>query len=464
MQSGSFLDRVKIYLTAGKGGDGCLSFRREKFIEFGGPNGGCGGKGGDIILKAEQNLTTLLELAYNPHIEAQNGEKGGTYNKTGRAGEDKYVLVPCGTLVKKDGQIIADLTRPGQEFLVAKGGMGGRGNQSFKTRNNTAPHIAENGQPGEEVTLILELKVLADLGLVGFPNAGKSTFLSRISAARPRIADYPFTTLNPNLGITLHKGLSFATADIPGIIEGASEGKGLGTQFLKHIERTRVLLHLVDPEGFDGMSAEKSVKVIENELKTFDKKLFEKPRILVVNKMDLPAAQKAYETLKKKFKKHKVMLMSAATGEGVNKVLDEVVKILAATPVEPPLVEEKTAAVHKVEPIFSISRDEEDIIHITGKKVEEFIAMTNFSQPEAVARLRGIFKKIGLEKALGKFGVQDGDTLVVGGKEFEWNGDFDNEAPTAPEHAGYKRRATKQERLDKRKARRQAKRQAAQEE
>ena len=303
MQSGSFLDRVKIYLTAGKGGDGCLSFRREKFIEFGGPNGGCGGKGGDIILKAEPNLTTLLELAYNPHNEAQNGEKGGTYNKTGRAGENKYVLVPCGTLVKKDGQTIADLTRPGQEFLVAKGGMGGRGNQSFKTRNNTAPHIAENGQPGEEVTLILELKVLADLGLVGFPNAGKSTFLSRISAARPRIADYPFTTLNPNLGITLHKGLSFATADIPGIIEGASEGKGLGTQFLKHIERTRVLLHLVDPDGFDGMSAEKSVKVIENELKTFDKKLFEKPRILVVNKMDLPAAQKAYETLKKKFKK-----------------------------------------------------------------------------------------------------------------------------------------------------------------
>ena len=457
MQSGSFLDRVKIYVTAGKGGDGCLSFRREKFIEFGGPNGGCGGKGGDVILQAESNLTTLLELAYNPHIEAQNGEKGGTYNKTGRAGEDKIIRVPCGTLVKKDGTIIADLTKPGQQFTVAKGGMGGRGNQSFKTRNNTAPHIAENGQPGEEVTLILELKVLADLGLVGFPNAGKSTFLSRISAARPRIADYPFTTLNPNLGITLHKGISFATADIPGIIEGASEGKGLGFQFLKHIERTRVLLHLVDPTGFDGMSAEQSVKVIENELKTFDKKLFAKPRIIVVNKMDLPEAQKAYKAIAKKYKKFKVMLMSAATGEGVQKVLDEVVKILAATPVKVFVPEEKAAVVHKVEPIFTIERDENDIIHISGKKVVEFIAMTNFAQPEAVTRLKGIFKKIGLEKALLKYGVQDGDTLIVGGKEFEWNGNFDEEAPTSPEHEGYKRRETKAERLAKRKARREGK-------
>lgn len=457
MQSGSFLDRVKIYITAGKGGDGCLSFRREKFIEFGGPNGGCGGKGGDIILQADPNLTTLLELAYNPHIEAQNGEKGGTYNKTGRAGEDRIVRVPCGTIVRQDGEILVDLTKPGQQFVAAKGGMGGRGNQSFKTRNNTAPHIAENGQPGEEATLILELKVLADLGLVGFPNAGKSTFLSRISAARPRIADYPFTTLNPNLGVTLHKGISFATADIPGIIEGASEGKGLGHQFLKHIERTRVLLHIVDPDGFDGMSAEESIKVIEKELKAFDKKLAQKPRILAVNKLDLPSAKKTYEALKKKFKKQKVFLMSAATGEGVQAVLDEIVKILAATPVEIIAPEEKKAVVHKVEPIFTIERGDDDIIYIKGKKIEEFIAMTNFAQPEAVTRLRGIFKKIGLEKALNKQGVQDGDTLIVGGREFEWNGDLDEEAPTQPEHTGYKRRATKAERLAKRNARRKAK-------
>lgn len=458
MQSGSFLDRVKIYVTAGKGGDGCLSFRREKFIEFGGPNGGCGGKGGDVIIQAESNLTTLLELAYNPHIEAHPGEKGGSYNKTGRAGEDKIIRVPCGTIIKKDGQILADLTEQGQQFIVAKGGMGGRGNQSFKTRNNTAPRIAENGQPGEEVTLILELKVLADLGLVGFPNAGKSTFLSRISAARPKIADYPFTTLNPNLGITLHKGISFATADIPGIIEGASEGKGLGYQFLKHIERTRVLLHLVDPSGFDGMDAAESVKVIEGELKMFDKNLAKKPRIIVVNKSDVDGAQEAYEQIKKKFKKHKVMLMSAATGDGVPQVLDEVVKILSVTPVEVAKPQERTAVVHKVEPIFTITTDDAGITHIAGKKVEEFIKMTNFSQPEAVTRLRGIFKKIGLEKALLKHGVQDGDPLVVGGMEFEWNGDFDNEAPASPEHEGYKRRETKEERLAKRKARREGKR------
>lgn len=457
MQSGSFLDHVKIYITAGKGGDGCMSFRREKFIEFGGPNGGCGGKGGDVIIQGESNLTTLLELAYNPHIEAQNGEKGGTYNKTGRGGEDKIVLVPLGTLVYKDGQLLGDITEHGQQLLVAKGGMGGRGNQSFKTRNNTCPHFAELGQPGEEITLILELKVLADLGLVGFPNAGKSTFLTAISSARPRIADFPFTTLNPNLGITMHKGTSFATADIPGIIEGASEGKGLGHQFLKHIERTRVLLHLVDPNGFDDMDAAQSVKVIEKELKQFDKNLAKKPRIIVVNKADLPNAQKVYEQIAKKFKKYKVMLMSAAAGQGVKQVLDEVVKILSVTPVPVVKLEKPQAALHKVEPIFTITRDEEGIVHITGKKIDEFIAMTNFTQAEAVTRLRGIFKKIGLEKALLKAGLQDGDTLIAGGREFEWNGSLDNQAAQNPQHEGYKRRETKAERLAKRADRRKKK-------
>ena len=457
MQSGSFLDHVKIYITAGKGGDGCMSFRREKFIEFGGPNGGCGGKGGDVIIQGESNLTTLLELAYNPHIEAQNGEKGGTYNKTGRGGEDKIVLVPLGTLVYKDGQLLGDITQHGQQLLVAKGGMGGRGNQSFKTRNNTCPHFAELGQPGEEVTLILELKVLADLGLLGFPNAGKSTFLTAISSARPRIADFPFTTLNPNLGITMHKGTSFATADIPGIIEGASEGKGLGHQFLKHIERTRVLLHLVDPDGFDGLDAAASIKVIEKELKQFDKEFAKKPRIIVVNKSDLPTAQKVYEQIKKKYKKHTVMLMSAATGQGVKQVLDEVVKILSVTPVPVTQLEKPQAALHKVEPIFVIDRDEEGVVHITGKKIDEFIAMTNFTQAEAVSRLRGIFKKIGLEKALLKAGVQDGDTLIAGGREFEWNGSLDNQATQNPDHEGYKRRETKAERLAKRADRRKKK-------
>lgn len=460
MQANNFLDRVKIYVKAGKGGDGCLSFRREKFIEFGGPNGGNGGRGGDVYLQAEPNLTTLQELAYNPHIEAGNGAKGGTYNKTGEDAEDKVILVPLGTVVKQDGVTIADLTLPGQRALVARGGRGGRGNQSFKTQTNTAPRIAENGQPGEEVTLILELKVLADVGLVGFPNAGKSTFLSAVSAARPKIADYPFTTLNPNLGICTHKGKSFVVADIPGIIEGASDGKGLGHQFLKHIERTRVLVHMTDPQGFDGLDALKSIKVIEDELKNFSKELYKKPRILVINKADIEGAEKVFEKVKKKYTKMPVFLISAAAAQGIGKVLDEIIKILAKNPIVAPK-EIKTAgpAIHAVAPMFTVTRLDEDRVQISGKKIEEFISMTNFSQPEAVQRLRGIFKKIGLEKALLKEGVTDGSVIVACGKEFEWNGsEVDEEVSALPDRiGGYKRRETKAERLAKRKARRAAK-------
>ncbi|MGB2578468.1 GTP-binding protein [Elusimicrobium simillimum] len=451
----SFLDRVKIYVKAGKGGDGCLSFRREKFIEFGGPNGGNGGKGGDVYIKTERNLTTLLELAYNPHIEAQDGEKGGTYNKFGVGGEDHYIYVPCGTIVKKDGVIIADLTEEGEVLKVAEGGRGGRGNQSFKSHANTAPRISEIGQPGEEIVLYLELKVLADLGLVGFPNAGKSTFLSRVSAARPKIADYPFTTLNPNLGIAMHKKVSFAIADIPGIIEGASEGKGLGHQFLKHIERTRVLLHLVDPMGFKDADAVESVKIIEKELKSFDRELAKKPRIIAVNKADLPEAKEVYAKIVKKYKKHKIFLISAATGEGVNDVLDEIVKVIATTPVPKTELMRTDVAVHGVEPMFRVGELDDGRIQIYGRKIEDMVAMTHFNQPEGVERLRKTFKKIGLEKALLKKGITPGDIIVVGEKEFEWSGtDLDNDMAEQPDFAGYKRRTTQAERLAKRKERR----------
>ncbi|ACC97658.1 GTP-binding protein Obg/CgtA [Elusimicrobium minutum Pei191] len=451
----SFLDRVKIYVKAGKGGDGCLSFRREKFIEFGGPNGGNGGKGGDVYIKTERNLTTLLELAYNPHIEAKNGEKGGTYNKTGVGADDLTIYVPCGTIVKKDGEIIADLTEEGQSVLVAKGGRGGRGNQSFKTHSNTAPRISEIGQPGEEITLYLELKVLADLGLVGFPNAGKSTFLSRVSAARPKIADYPFTTLNPNLGIAMHKKVSFVIADIPGIIEGASEGKGLGHQFLKHIERTRVLLHLVDPMGFKDIDAVESVKVIEKELKTFDRELAKKPRIIALNKADLPEAKEVYNKIVKKYKKHKVFLISAATGEGVDKVLNEIVKVISATPVPNVAISKSTVAVHGVEPLFKIVPLEDGRVQVFGRKIEDMVNMTHFNQLQGVERLRNIFKKIGLEKALIKKGVMPGDIIVVGQKEFEWSGtELDSERAEQPDFEGYKRRTTQAERLEKRRQRR----------
>ncbi len=459
MQSNNFLDRVKIYVKAGKGGDGCLSFRREKFIEFGGPNGGNGGKGGDVILKAEPNLTTLQELAYNPHIEAGNGGRGTPNNCTGEDSFDKVILVPLGTVVKKDGVLIADLTEAGQTAIVAKGGRGGRGNLSFKSHSNTAPRIAEIGQPGDEVTLILELKVLADVGLLGFPNAGKSTFLSAVSAARPKIADYPFTTLNPNLGIATYKGKSFVVADIPGIIEGASDGKGLGHQFLKHIERTRILLHMVDPQGFDGLDAVKSVKVIENELKQFSKDLYKKPRIIIINKSDIEGAEDTFKKIEKKYPKFKVFLISAATGSGINKVLDEVIKVLSATPVkvEAP-VEKPKAVLHTVEPLFKINKLEDGRVQITGKKVEDFILMTNFAQPEAVDRLRNTFKKIGLEKALLKEGVETGTVIVACGREFEWNGSIDEEVSNLPDRiGGYSVRDTKAQRLAKRKARREKK-------
>jgi len=451
----SFLDRVKIYVKAGKGGDGCLSFRREKFIEFGGPNGGNGGKGGDVYVKTDRNLTTLLELAYNPHIEARDGAKGGTYNKTGVSGEDKIIYVPCGTIVKKDGVVLADLTEEGRSFLVARGGRGGRGNQSFKSHSNTAPHISEIGQPGEEITLHLELKVLADLGLVGFPNAGKSTFLARISAARPKIADYPFTTLNPNLGIAMHKKVSFVVADIPGIIEGASEGKGLGHQFLKHIERTRVLLHLVDPLGFKDASAVDSVKIIEAELKAFSRELAKKPRIIAVNKADLPIAKEVYVKILRKYKTRKVYLISAATGEGIGKVLDEVVKVIKSTPVPQTETVKSSVVVHGVEPMFKIAALGEGRFQIYGRRIEDMVNMTHFNQEEGVTRLRRTFKKIGLEKALVKRGIQPGDIIVVGEKEFEWSGtDFDNQLAENPDFAGYKRRATQEERLAKRRQRR----------
>lgn len=449
-----FIDRVKIYVSAGKGGDGKASFRREKFIEFGGPNGGNGGKGGDVYIKTERNLTTLLDLARNPHIEAKDGEQGGTYNKTGRGAEDKYILVPCGTLIKRDGVLLADLVDEGQTFKVAEGGRGGRGNQSFKTQRNTAPHFAELGAPGEEVTLILELKVLADVGLVGFPNAGKSTFISVVSEAKPEIAAYPFTTLNPKIGIAMHKGKSFAVADIPGFIEGAHAGKGLGHQFLKHIERTRVLLQLVDPLGFKKASAVDSVKIIADELKKFNKDLAKKPRIIAVNKADLPEAKEVFERIKKKYKKQKIFLISAATGAGVSKVLDEAVKVLNETPVAIKK-EEKQIIVHKVEPLFKLKRTEDGNVQVVGKKVEHLIAQTNFMQQEAADRLKNTFKKIGLEKALLKAGVMTGDIVVVGGREFEWDGaDFDSALAASPEHAGYKKRTSSKERLAKRDARR----------
>jgi GTP-binding protein len=316
-----FVDHTRILVRGGRGGNGAMTFRREKFVPLGGPDGGNGGRGGYVILVADAQKKSLLDLSYRPHYYAADGNPGEGSNRSGRGAEDLLVYVPAGTLVSRDGKILADLKNGGDRFLAAKGGRGGRGNASFKTQRNTAPHISEMGEPGEEFTLELELKLLADVGLIGCPNAGKSTLLSRLTSARPKIADYPFTTLNPNLGVAEWHGVQIVLADIPGLIEGAHAGKGLGHDFLKHIERTRVLFHVVDLSGFDGKDPYASIQMINKELKAYSPKLLKKPTVIVANKMDVTGADESLEKLKKKCKKAKIFAISAATGKGLDPLL-----------------------------------------------------------------------------------------------------------------------------------------------
>ena len=418
-----FIDTARVYLKAGNGGNGACSFRKEKFIPYGGPDGGHGGRGGSIWFEASANITTLAEIACHPHITATEGSNGKGNRKDGAYGEDKTVYVPCGTLIKREGVMLVDLKTHGQRFLVAKGGRGGRGNTAFKTRFNTAPKISENGEPGEDFEARLELSVLADVGFVGLPNAGKSTLLAAISAARPKIADYPFTTLNPNIGIVSHKGKSFAAADIPGLIEGAHDGKGLGVMFLKHILRTKILVHLVDPRGFAGMKPEKAVRVIEKELKDYHPLLAKKTTILVLNKSDLPEADKVLETLEKKFKKREIFVISAATGKGVTRLLDRIIKLLPAVKAEDLYQASTEATPAPLKPPaqgFRITLDSEGVYVATGIKIEKLIAMTNFNQPDSWDRLHRVFRIIGLDKALKKAGALPGDMVRVGAREFQW--------------------------------------------
>ncbi|MFI5362893.1 MAG: GTPase ObgE [Elusimicrobiota bacterium] len=417
----NFIDKVRVFVAAGDGGDGSLSFRHLKFLEFGGPNGGDGGKGGDVWFEAVGRLTTLMDLHYRPHVEAARGGHGKGSNWTGDSGDDVTIKVPVGTVVYKDGKIAADLHKDGQRWLAAAGGRGGRGNHSFKNRHNTAPRLAEKGGPGEKTTLDLELKLLADVGMVGFPNAGKSSFLARVTAARPKIADYPFTTLSPNLGVALHKHVSFVVADLPGLIEGAAGGKGLGTQFLRHVERTRVLVHLVDPAGYMGEDPVAGVKTIEKELKAFSPKLSKEPKILVVNKMDLPEGEAVFKALKKKYR-GQVLAASVATGEGVGAILDRVIELLAESggPVD---FEDKIAgeSLHTVEQGFTISNMGGGVFMLRGKYVERVSAMLDVSLPEAIERYQNTLRRIGVDRALKKAGIKAGNKVRCGAFEFDWS-------------------------------------------
>jgi GTP-binding protein len=328
-----FIDEAKIYIKAGDGGRGCVSFRREKFVPRGGPDGGNGGKGGDIIIRADSSHRTLLDLKYRQHHVAKHGGHGKGSNRTGKNSSDVEIIVPVGTLVKDadNGDILADLTVDGQSCTAARGGVGGKGNAHFATSTNQAPRYAQDGIQGEERWIILELKLLADVGIIGLPNVGKSTFISKVSAAKPKIADYPFTTLAPHLGVVRYGDMkSFVIADIPGLIEGAHEGMGMGTRFLRHIERTSVLLHILDISNEPNSNAWQNFETINRELTLFGSTLMEKPQVVAINKIDLPPTRERYKKEIDIFEEKgiKVFAFSAVTGEGINTVIQEIIKIL----------------------------------------------------------------------------------------------------------------------------------------
>lgn len=423
MEIKNFIDEVKIYIKAGDGGNGAASFRREKYVPFGGPDGGNGGKGGDVYIEASKDFNTLTHLALNPHIRAERGEHGKGSNKYGKKAKDTVIYVPCGTVVQDiNGKIIADMINHGDRILIAKGGAGGRGNAMFKTSTNRAPDFAEKGERGEEKTILLSLRVIADIGLIGFPNAGKSTLLSRITNATPQIADYPFTTLNPNIGVCFHKGKTLVVADIPGLIEGASEGKGLGHEFLKHISRTKLLIHLIDPSGFYDIKPLDSVNIIAKELKKYSTDVYLKERILAVNKSDITGAEEVYKKIKSKFKKNRVFLISAVTGKGINEMLDYVISKIDKIKVKYEKIE-INPDILKVNKGFEIVK-KNDSFYVYGESIEKLVYRTDINNETAVKRLLNILKKIGLIKQLLKSGIKEGDTVVIGGTEFIWENDW----------------------------------------
>lgn len=426
-----FVDVAKVFVKAGRGGDGIVSFRHEIYIDKGGPNGGDGGRGGDVIFKATENLNTLLDFRYKPELKAENGANGGKQNKHGKSGENLIVKVPIGTIVRKNGDIIADLTENNQEVVIAIGGRGGFGNAHFKSSVRQVPRIAEFGEPGEEFEAELELKLLADVGLIGFPNAGKSTFLSVISNAKPEIANYEFTTLTPNLGVADVDQDSILIADIPGLIEGASKGKGLGDAFLRHVERTAVLLHLIDAYSDD---IKNSYLTIRNELKSYSKELDIRPEIVAITKiegLDQDIVDMQIDELKKVVSPGtKVMAISSMAHKGLKELLRELNKIVK---VEREKQKEISITVEDDElPVISLNREElskawnvekveeEDrtLYIVTGEKIERFAIRTNFDQEEGVDRLRDILKKLGIAQELLKKGAESDSIISISGKEF----------------------------------------------
>jgi GTP-binding protein len=427
----ALLDEARIYVKAGDGGNGASSFRREKYVPLGGPDGGDGGRGGDVVLLADEGVNTFIQFQYQRQFRAGRGGHGKGAKKHGADAEDLAIKVPVGTVIRSEGELLADVTRAGQAVVVAKGGRGGRGNVHFTSSTNRAPRFAEKGEPGEERWLDLELKTIADVGLVGYPNAGKSSLLAAISAARPKIGAYPFTTLAPNLGVASAGEMHLVVADIPGLIEGAHRGVGLGHRFLRHIERAKVLLHVLDASAEAPLGDYERVR---EELGLYNRALLDKPHLVAANKMDLPDAQAHWGALRQAFQRKRVTVypVSAVTGDGVGPLLAEIGRVLASLPPEeaapPPSVK-----VYRLEPeeaAWTIGRDEDGAFRVSGKKVERSVAMTDLENPEGIDRLQRTLGRMGVFRALEAAGVQDGDTVRIGQMELEWGEPGEAEGPT----------------------------------
>lgn len=427
-----FVDHVKVFVKGGDGGDGMVAFRREKYIAYGGPAGGDGGRGADVIFIVDEGLRTLMDFRYQRHFKAPRGEHGGSKNMHGRGGKDLIVKVPPGTVVKdaETDVVIADLVEDGQKAVIARGGRGGRGNSRFATPQNTAPELSEKGEPGVSRDVILELKVLADVGLVGFPSVGKSTLLSVVSSAKPKIADYHFTTLVPNLGmVETEDHRTFVMADLPGLIEGAHEGIGLGHQFLRHIERTRVIVHVIDMSGLEGRDPFEDYETINEELAQYNMRLTERPQVIVANKMDMPDAEENLQAFKEKLDGEDVQIfpISAVTRQGLDPLLYAIMDLLEETPEFPMLEEEaedeENAVLYKHEstgPDFVITRDDDGAYVLSGYTLERLFQMTDFNFDQSVRKFARQMRGMGVDDALRARGAENGDIVRIMNFEFEF--------------------------------------------
>lgn len=420
-----FVDEVVVEVQAGNGGNGCMAFRREKFVAMGGPFGGNGGRGSSIIFKVDEGLNTLVDLRYQKKIKGYNGENGSGKGKHGKSASDIIIKVPLGTVIidADTNLILADLVQKEDEVIVAKGGRGGRGNMAFATGSNPAPSIAENGEPGEIRKIKLELKLLADVGLVGMPSVGKSTIISKISAAKPKQANYHFTTLSPNLGVVkTMDNRSFVVADLPGLIEGASLGQGLGDQFLRHIERTRVIAHIIDMGGVEGRNPIDDYNIINKELENFNPKILEKPQLIVANKMDVYGADENLKKFKEKINLP-VCEISAITGEGLKQMLVQLADMLNKIDKQPLYEEDKfeSHVLYKFEEEvpFEIYKEEDGWL-IIGEKIEKLVQMTRFSTDDEIRRFNHKLKKMGIDDKLRELGAEEGDTIRILDFEFEY--------------------------------------------